>query len=222
MTRNWHNPAPTPAELAAWADGELDPATAGRVEAWLADHPEAAPDAESWRRLVQLYRDHAAPDPSPVAWQTTLARIEIGLDAPPRRPLAWRLRLVAALTAAAAVLGGVLVATLYTPRAIERPVGPGFVADSQLILPPEDDNDEPFPVLTSSEIDIISMDVADVDRLVLEGRPLLGPIEFCRPPDVKVVRFQADPDEAFVPRFQPGSTVPMIVVARADDDEEEP
>src|SRR5688500_6791176 len=76
MTRNWQNPdCPTPAELAAWVDGELEGADAGRVEAWLCAHPEDAAEAEASSRLAGLFRDHPPADPSPEAWDATLARI---------------------------------------------------------------------------------------------------------------------------------------------------
>ncbi len=216
MTRNWHNPAPTPAELAAWADGELDPVTASRVEAWLADHPEAAHDAESARRLVQLYRDHAPPEPSPAAWQAALGRIETGLAAPRRLP-GWRLRLLLGFAAAAAVLGGLLIAGLYRPRPAQEPeTAP--VVQREVVLAEDDDNDEPFAVLTAGEVDILSMEAVDADRLVL-GQPLLGPIDFCRLEDIQVVKVEADPEEGLVSRLQPGPEMPMIVVARADEEE---
>ena len=37
-------------DIMALVDGELDPARAAEVEAWLADHPDEARQAEGWRR----------------------------------------------------------------------------------------------------------------------------------------------------------------------------
>src|SRR5687768_6986326 len=93
MTRNRHNPdrAPTPAELAAWADGELGPDEAGRIEAYLTDHPDALTDGEAEGRIVRLFRANAPADPAPEAWDRTFNRIDAALSAPPRarRPRRW-------------------------------------------------------------------------------------------------------------------------------------
>src|SRR5262245_48555756 len=102
MTRQWHNPdRPTPADLAAWVEGELVGADAGRVEAWLVLHPEDAADAESSSRLKGLFHDHPAPEPSPDAWADTLARISDRTR--PRGRWRWPAMLFVSLTAAAAV-----------------------------------------------------------------------------------------------------------------------
>jgi hypothetical protein len=220
MTWTWHNPnqGPTPAELAAWADGELGPAEARRVEGWLRDHPEAADEIEAARRLVGLFHDHPAPDPSPDAWQTTLDNIHAGLSAPtrPLRVPAWRLRLILGLSAAAALVAGVLVAGRYWPREVVVPDRPEVVHRVQ--LPPGDDNDEPFAVVSAREIAIINMSADDADRLMLD-QPLLGTIEFAAPEDIEVVLLMPDPEEGNMPRLQKGPQVPMIVLARNDDEE---
>src|SRR5258705_13208487 len=108
MTRNWNNPdRPTPAELAAWADGELEDSDAARVEAWLSAHPEDAPDAES-SRLVGLFRDHAPPEPSGAAWDRTLSRITRRTD-DARRNKRWQAVLLLGVSAAA-IAAGVIAA----------------------------------------------------------------------------------------------------------------
>jgi anti-sigma factor RsiW len=223
MTWTWHNPdrTPTPAELAAWADGELGPTEARQVEAWLADHPEAVDDAEALRRVVGLFRDHAIEGPSPDAWQATLAGIQAGLTTPagalkqPRspKPPTWRLRLILGLTAAAAVLGGVVVAGLKWPRATTPEV-----VKVGIEWPPGDDNDEPFAVVNASDINIISMQADDADRLVMD-QPLLGTVEFVASEDIEVVKVMPDPEEGNMSRLQKGPMVPMIVLARVQDEE---
>src|SRR6476469_4251975 len=114
MTRNRHNPDrdPTPAELAAWADGELDAADAARVERWLLDHPEAESEVESNSRLVGLFRDHPPAEPSPDAWDATLNRIA---DRAARDRRLWQPMLWLTLGAAAAVIAAVCVAGLMWP-----------------------------------------------------------------------------------------------------------
>ncbi len=220
MTRTWHNPerGPTPAELAAWADGELGPAEARRVEAWLADHPEAGDDAEAGRRLVRLFRDQAPPEPSPAAWHDTLQRIHAGLSGPsPSRAPGKPWRVVLGLLAAAALLGGVLLAGRYWPRA-ERPDQPDFAREDSRKLPPGDEDDEPFAVVTAGEVNIISVHAGDADRLVMD-QPLMGSLDFAAPEDIEVVKVGPDPEEGRRARLQRGEQVPMLVLARPHDEE---
>ena len=222
MTWTWQNPdrGPTPAELAAWADGELGPAEARWVEGWLADHPEAVDEAEVARRLVGLFRDHGPPEPSHAAWQATLEGIRTGLSAPRQagQGSRWRLRLVLGLVSAAAVLGGLLVAGLSWPRANKTDNRDGLVEkDKRPPLPPADD-DPPFAVVGASEVNIISMDAEDADRLLMD-QPLLGTVEFAAPEDIEVVGVLPDPEEGSRSRLQRGPQVPMIVLARNEDEE---
>src|SRR5437899_678224 len=149
MTRNWHNPdRPTPAELAAWADGELEDSDAARVEAWLSAHPDDAPDAES-SRLVGLFRDHAPPEPSPAAWDRTLS--SIAQRTAGRRNKRWQVTLFCGIAAAA--LAGVIAASFLLPG---KKVTVVVDAASTVVLPPEDDNDEPFAVAHAGEIDVLA------------------------------------------------------------------
>lgn len=55
---------PSPLEIMALFDGELDPARAAEVEAWLDEHPRAAADYDDWLRELsavgELVRDASA------------------------------------------------------------------------------------------------------------------------------------------------------------------
>ncbi|MFK5004592.1 hypothetical protein, partial [Klebsiella pneumoniae] len=64
--------APSPQELAAYYDGELEPAARARVAAWLAEHPEMSADLEAQHALPQA----APPEPSEAAWSSVLERID--------------------------------------------------------------------------------------------------------------------------------------------------
>jgi anti-sigma factor RsiW len=68
-------PAPEPHELHAWLDGELSPSRAAEVEAWLAEHPQAAAEVASWRAqgaaLQSLHAD-LVEQPVPLAMQRAL------------------------------------------------------------------------------------------------------------------------------------------------------
>jgi hypothetical protein len=219
MNGKWQQPRrePTPAELAAWADGELGPPDAERVERWLAEHPEAGHEADALRHLVRLYRDHPAPDPAGPSWDAALGRIEAGLAARPAQARAWRWRLLAGLVvAAAASLAAVVLARALwpTPPAEEGPApGPGPVA----VVPPDE---EPFPVATAGEVNIIRMDPRDADRVVV-GVPLMpGSIELVGTEEVEIVQVEGDPAEGWMPHVQRSAGGPMIIVARTDEDEE--
>jgi anti-sigma factor RsiW len=226
MTWKRTNPEPTLEQLAAWADGELDHSDAERVEAWLALRPEAAGAAEAAARMVQLYRDHPAPEPSERAWQAALTGVQARLAGPappsrrwggPRRPL--RLLLGLAVTAAA-VFGGMLLArTFWTGR----PVAPEH-PDVVKTLPPagrEAAEEEPFPVSAASEVNIISIDVDDANRVVMMGQPPMGAFELAAPEDIEIVKM-APREDGWMPRLRRGPEVPMIVVAAAGNSELDP
>jgi hypothetical protein len=213
----WSNPEPepTPEQLAAWADGELGPEEARRVGAWLAGHPDDAARVEMDHQVVHLYRDNPPPDPTPSCWQLALDRIESSLAAPPRAEVASPRRYLALgfglVAAAAAVLGGVVLARALWPV---PPVQPEL-ATPLVKFDPADDNDQPFEVVSASEVDILQMDARDADRVVI-GRPLLGTFELVSADEIEVVQVEADPDDGWMPRLQGGPEVPMIVVARID------
>jgi hypothetical protein len=211
MTRNWHNPnRPTPAELAAWADGELEDSDAARVEAWLSAHPEDAPDAES-SRLVGLFRDHAPPEPSPAAWERTRSSIA-GRTAAARRTRRWQVTLFCGLAAAA--LAGVFAAGFLLPG---KKVNVGGGGVTTVVLPPDDDNDEPFPVARANEIDVLGMDARDADR-VMVGNPLLDSFDVVYSDEVELVSVEIDYDEGMMPKLQLGQRHPMVIAAHVNDE----
>src|SRR5262249_30449778 len=101
-------PAPTPEQLAAYADGELDgraeEALRRRIEAWLARHPEGAGDLDAQRALARLWQATTPPEPSEATWADVLARLEQVSPSPDVRPArsTRRLALAAWITAALA------------------------------------------------------------------------------------------------------------------------
>jgi len=66
---------PTPAELAAYADGELVGPVRAAVEAWLAEHPETAAEVEAQQRVARPRRRRRRPEPAEAEWAVVLARI---------------------------------------------------------------------------------------------------------------------------------------------------
>jgi hypothetical protein len=211
---------PSPEQLAAYVDGELDSAEAARVEAWLADNPDDAAEVEADRHLLHLWRETQPADPRPEAWARTLDGIAKG--APPHGPggfngRRWRVGFVAALFAAAAVLAGLLLAR---PWLFPPPPAPPGGGEERAHKEPEDEGDEPYPVVTAGEVNIISMDAGDADAVVL-GQPLMGEIEFARPADIEVLDVQPHEEDGSMPRLEPGP-VPMIVHSDGDEDNEDP
>ena len=197
-----HDPAARddlPAELlAAYVDGELTPAECRRVETWLADHPEARADVEAQRRLARLFEEAAPPPPGPVQWADALARVERGLAVPQALPAGRRRAVVtaAALVAAAAVL---LALALRDPPA--RPVRPD-------VEPPA--TEEPWPVASADEVEVLSMDDRDRGTLVVGEPPVNVPVELVTAQEVQVNKLEPD-EQGRVGRLY-GNGSPMVVM----------
>src|SRR5262249_59243330 len=82
---------PSPPRRAAYPNGDLDDAARIEVEAWLAEHPEAAAEVEAQHDLTRLWRAALPPEPTEAQWAAALSRIEAGLapaTAPPGPVLA--------------------------------------------------------------------------------------------------------------------------------------
>lgn len=187
---------PSPEELMAFADGELSPARREAVSDWLAGHGEDAAEVEDFALLRRWCEGARAPEPSPQAWDRTLAAVHHALSRRTRSRLpAGRVRwALAAVSVAAAAL---LALSLY------RPMGKA----------PEPRTGEPYPVADANEIDIVSMDPHDDGSLV--GRPpLLANLQFAAPRDVKVLRVEGHP-AGWGAKLDDGE-VPMVVALPPD------
>jgi hypothetical protein len=197
---NWSDPdrEPSPEQLAAFADGELEAPARDRIEAWLATHPDAVADVDGLRRLRHLWQETTPPDPAPGAWATTFARIETALPGASVRPAPRRggYRWVAGLSVAAAVFGALLLARSLRPPTPDET--------------PDDLAEEPFPVATAQEINIIHMDAADADALAVRHAPILGPMELVKATDVTLVKAEPAQPDGPLPWLEEGE-VPMIV-----------
>ncbi len=102
MSNDRSHPDPSPEQLTAFLDGELDVAGRARVEAWLADRPAAAAEIDGQRRVARLWgetpRPSQAPTPGRPSWLAskpdcprrrggrTAARGSSGWARPPRPP----------------------------------------------------------------------------------------------------------------------------------------
>jgi anti-sigma factor RsiW len=149
------NPDPSPEQLAAFFDGELDPAARTRVEAWLAGRPDAAAEIDGQRRAVRLWNDNPPPEPGPDDWAATLAGIQARLPARSRRPRALPRTLWLCAGLAAAVLVAALLTRLFmpaAPRPVDKhdpPVAKG---------PPDAPAQEPILLVGQNDVSIINME----------------------------------------------------------------
>jgi hypothetical protein len=200
MTRDWTNGAmkPSPEQLAAYADGELDAASRRHCAEWLAGHPEDAAEVETWRRLTRLWQASAPDEPGPAVWAAALDRIEKTLPAGPPAPVRGRnLFLWASLltATAAAILTVSLSARLF--RSVPEV--------------PSDPVDEPYLVAEAHEVTIISMDVKDTDALVVGESPVHGPLAFAGFEDIILLNARGMHDDAPQPSLDEQLALPMIV-----------
>ncbi|HXG11820.1 MAG TPA: hypothetical protein VNK04_18840 [Gemmataceae bacterium] len=191
-------PGPDPQELAAYVDGELAPEACGRIEAWLAEHPEAAAEVEALRCLARLWQAAPPPEPSEAAWSRTAARIEAALTAAARARPGRRLRRAWGLAALAAAAAVVLAVILSRPAGVAPPPAPEVV--------------EPLPVATADDIEIISMDPADARALVVGEPPVSGPLALLGPGEAAVDQVKSDM-EGMAPYYsRDDSATPMVVM----------
>ncbi len=129
MRNDRTNPDPSPQQLAAFLDGELDAADRARIGTWLTAHPDAAAEIDGQRRFARLWAENPPPEPGPAAWATALAGVRARLPAPRRRRLPYTLWLG---SAAAAVFLAALIGV------------PLFHGDAA----PKSEKSDPLPVVT--------------------------------------------------------------------------
>jgi hypothetical protein len=202
MTR--HNAdawSPSPEQLAAYADGELDrcPQGAflkGRIEEWLAAHPDGATEVEALRRLARLWQAGAAPAPAEPAWEPVRASLRQAAlepaDLPSRGAGRWLGWGTAVLVASAALV-------LLTLSLVPRP---------ENTLPPEPEGLEPLPVATADEVEIIRVDGDATDGVVIGELPVPGPIVLARPGEVTILK--PEPGEVRLADLRMDPDPPMV------------
>jgi hypothetical protein len=200
-----HGDSLPPELLAAYADGELAPAEQRRVEAWLAGHPEARADVEAQRRLSGLFEDTAPRPPADDRWAEVLTGVERCLASPPVGRPAWGRR------AAVAAIGAAAAAALLV-LAVRPPPG-----DAPQAVP-----EEPWPVVSAEDIDIVSMDDRDREKLVIGEPPVNEPLELLSADEVKVQKLPDAPGRVGKLHRIPGSDPPLIVVSLDEEPEEDP
>jgi hypothetical protein len=191
--RRWQ---PTPRELADHADGRLDASAAARVETWLAGNPRAAAEVAAERRLHRAWRETQPPEPSAAAWAATLDRVAARIPIRPPAPVGRRRSRLAGWAALAAALLVALTSLFFLSRT----------------PPPPRPHEDPWPVVSADEVEIVSMADPDARALVVGRPPLAGPMLLVSTGELTLINVQPDTD-GMRPRkiVAEAGDVPMIV-----------
>lgn len=224
-------PEPDPADrwpdlLAAYADGELDPAARERVERWLAEHPEAHEQLRAQRDLSpenwQLWQNAEPPAPSEEAWTEVRRSVEEETrERPAVVPLPvkpWQWAAIGLATGAAAV-AAVLLAEWLTvkpnPGVPEQgpPQGPEVVQPAPHIAP-QPIEVAALPMATDDDVELLRVP-GETDWLVVGKHPLPDELVLAGPDDVEVTDLDPDdwPDGGPKMFTTPGDA-PMIFASR--------
>ena len=183
--------AATPEHLAAYVDGQLDPALRKEVETWLRDHPEVAAEIEEHRQLARLWQATTPVEPEGANWATVLARLDSAFF---RYRLARvRRRRLLRRGAAAGLAAALLLLLWWPPAAVEPAV-------------------EPLAVVSPDDVDIVSLRAADRVTLVVGVPPVTGPLVLASPGDIQLEGVEPYAD-GMVPdiHMDDGAVTPMIV-----------
>ncbi|HJZ57842.1 MAG TPA: zf-HC2 domain-containing protein [Gemmataceae bacterium] len=193
-----------PEWLAAYADGELDPATRDEVERWLAAHPGAREALLAQQQLSPanwaLWQKADPPLPTEDAWAEVRESIADAVLNPPVPAVEspthahWRRRVgvwVAGglATAAAAVVAWV---ALRPPGPAPAPDNNGGKPDVVNRAPPPPEPDDPLaglnvlPIASEDDVDLQRVAGADAGAFPVGEPPLAGPLVLATEDDVEV------------------------------------
>jgi hypothetical protein len=200
-----------PRLLAAYADGEVTPEERARIEAWLADHPEAAAEVDAQRSLVRLYEESSPPSPTEEEWRDVLAGIEQEVNKPrpmpARAPRRWPRYVLnvgygIALVAACVLLTVALWSPLPTAPTTQ-PSQPGPVVAVG----------DPLVIASGDDVRILSMNDADSKALIVGDPPVRTPLQLLGPDEVKVNKVEPT-DDGHMGSLWPagGADTPMIIM----------
>jgi hypothetical protein len=206
---------PSPQQLAAYADGELDPVSRTKVADWLARHPDAAAEIDAHLGIQETAQAVPPPEPGEAAWSALLKRIDERTQniragkkqnavlAAQRR--AWILRRLRDVTvAAAAILVAFLLMRNPNPGSSVTK-GPSQTAPTRVV--------KVLPVASDDDVEIISMEAADRRMLPVGEPPLHLPFILAEPGDVLVEKVEQDTDGMMPKNMnEPTPWAPMIVV----------
>ncbi|MCI0681551.1 MAG: hypothetical protein L0Y71_05570 [Gemmataceae bacterium] len=198
--------------LAAYADGEFEgrddlAILKQRVEDWLARHPEAVQELAQLRQLKAAWQESTPDEPAPAAWQRIVQALAKSPNRAtrPRRP--WKRGAVVAAALAACVVAGVAIWSTRFRGAVEPAPAPVAVAD-----------DEPLPVAAAHEVEILRVEGADTQTLVVGALPVQGPLELAGPGEVTVTSVQPAVRDNMMPEVRTQGPGRPMIWARLDTD----
>ena len=211
----------TPARelLAAYADGELDswPDGAelrGRINDWLAAHPEAAAEMEVQLALARLMAVTRPVEPGPAAWDMAWTQIEKArLQGVNRRLTMWRLAGLVVAGAAAAV------AVVLLSRQ-PAPVAPQPSPQLEVAVTPNNNVDklEVLQVAAADEVTVLHVSGADTGTLVVGHLPWSGPMVLVLPHEVEI---RSPPNDASGMELRMGTgSTPIIWMPLPGDNDD--
>lgn len=182
-----------PELLAGYADGELSARARTRVEAWLAEHPEAREGLEIQEAFgpanAEFWRAVRPPAPTKVQWERVRQRIADPIPEPVGRPWMRRAGVVALLATAAMLL---ILVTRPDP-----PTGPNAFG-LPVSAASEDEDDEPILLARADEMHILSLPEALAGLLVVGEHPLRdAEVLLARADEVEILGLGSDPEGLF-------------------------
>lgn len=186
FANGWEGP-PTPEQLAAYGDGELDGRDAlsplkGKVEAWLAKHPEARAELETQRNLRRLWETTTPLEPADHTWEAVWRRLPAApaaksAPAKNRFPIGWAAAVLAATAAG-------LVLAFWPPRQAVPPQFTQPAAPAVLL-----DDGEPFAVATAEEVEILRVEGRDTPSLAVTD-PVGEPFVVASADEIEILRVE--------------------------------
>jgi hypothetical protein len=185
----------SPEWLAAYADGELDGPARRRIEAWLAERPEALAEAQDQEALGRANDDYwkavAPPLPSKAAWDGVLANIA---DATLPERSGGRLRVASAMLAASGMAAAIWLVVVAVDRL--QPVGPGpaLVRDATEVTTANahdaDDEERVYQVANADDVELIQLPEAAAPLVVVGRHPMAGvPLLLASGGDMQVLNY---------------------------------
>ena len=197
--------APTRAELVALVDGRLDAIRTRQIELWLAVHPDDAAVVEEHRQVLCQVRDLAPPQPSESDWDQVWGRIDEALPASPETPARPRRRVLAVVAGIAALL------LLTIPSHVSRPRPQGSVESTAAA---------PILLASADEVEIVSIDGADLGALLVGEPPLRRPLELAAVGDVEL-NFAEAGEQGWIPAMGGGELGTSMYVVPMPSEREE-
>jgi hypothetical protein len=201
-----HNQQPRPELLIAYVDGELDNLQKDSLETWLESHPEAQEDIRDYRHLSRLWQDTAPHGPADARWAAVLTRIEHRLAAEVSSPAQetnpgghfWP-----ALRRAGLIAASLAACFFLITWALQRVPQPT----------PSPERTQPFPVASDQDVEILSIDDADVVTLPVGEPPVPGPLILASGGDIVLESVLPARDGMLPQRLGMGEeqSTPMIV-----------